>query len=348
MEERILAPGEQVEDRTLAALRPRRLQDWIGQERLRESLTISLTAARQRNEPLEHILFHGPPGLGKTTLAHIIAYEMGSRVVPSSGPSLERPGDLVGILTNLERGDIFFIDEIHRLPRIVEEYMYPAMEELKVDFVIDRGPYAKTIRLDIKPFTLVGATTRAGMLTTPLRERFGIFHHLDFYSPEELHTIILRSASLLNIPIAEDGAREIAGRSRGTPRIANRLLRRVRDFAQVKDEGIITRKVADAALALDQVDHLGLDALDRKFMRVIVDIYQGGPVGIEALAATLNEERDTLIDVVEPFLLKEGFVSRTPSGRKATAAAYRHLGFPLPPNAQERLFTPENCSPPAD
>jgi len=327
-DERIISAHETVEDMTVtSALRPQRLEDYIGQPQIRENLATSIAAARGREESLDHVLLYGPPGLGKTTLAHIIANEMNAEIVTSSGPALERAGDLVGLLTNLKAGSVFFIDEIHRLPRIVEEYLYSAMEDYSVDFMIDKGAFAKSIKLPVAPFTLVGATTRAGRLTAPLRERFGIFYHLEFYPDDELVRIVDRSANILNVPIEADGALEIARRSRGTPRITNRLLRRVRDFAQVKANGVITREVADMALCAQGVDHRGLDDLDRKLLRTIIDFYQGGPVGVEALAATLNEESDTLVDMVEPFLLKIGFLSRTPSGRRANALAYQHFGL---------------------
>ncbi len=342
-DDRLLSAQETLEDLTVtSALRPQRLQDYIGQPQIRENLTTSITAARGRGESLDHVLLYGPPGLGKTTLAHIIANEMGVEIVTSSGPALERAGDLVGLLTNLKQGAVFFIDEIHRLPRIVEEYLYSAMEDYSVDFMIDKGAFAKSIKLPVAPFTLVGATTRAGKLTAPLRERFGIFYHLDFYPDEELVRIVNRSASILNVPTEPEGAGEIARRSRGTPRIANRLLRRVRDYAQVKADGVITAAVADQALCAQGVDARGLDELDRKLLRTIIDFYQGGPVGVEALAATLNEESDTLVDMVEPFLLKIGFLSRTPSGRKANALAYQHFnlapGEITMPGTQTRLF----------
>jgi Holliday junction DNA helicase RuvB len=328
MDERIISAKETLEDMAVtSALRPQQLEDYIGQPQIKENLTTAIIAARGREESLDHVLLYGPPGLGKTTLAHIIANEMGVELVTSSGPALERAGDLVGLLTNLKSGAVFFIDEIHRLPRIVEEYLYSAMEDFSVDFMIDKGAFAKSIKLPVQPFTLVGATTRAGKLSAPLRERFGLFYHLDFYPDDELVKIVNRSATILGVPTEPDGAMEIARRSRGTPRIANRLLRRVRDFAQVKAGGVITREVADLALTALGVDMRGLDELDRKLLRTIIDFYQGGPVGVEALAATLNEESDTLVDMVEPFLLKIGFLSRTPSGRKATPLAYQHFGL---------------------
>jgi Holliday junction DNA helicase RuvB len=319
-------------------LRPRILSEYIGQKDLVEKLNISLEAARNRGEPLEHVLLHGPPGLGKTTLAHIIAREMSSRLVTSSGPALVRPGDLMGILTNLERGDVLFIDEVHRLNSTVEEFLYPAMEDFRVDFVVDKGMYAKTINVPIKQFTMVGATTRAGLLSAPLRDRFGIFHHLDFYAEDDLAQIILRSAGLLGIKVEEEAVGLLARRSRGTPRTANRLLRRVRDYAEVKAEGRITAEVASKALGVEGVDEAGLDELDRKFLRIIIEFYQGGPVGIEAIAATLNEEADTLVDMVEPFLLKIGFVQRTRKGREVTGKALKHLRMEIKARSQEPLF----------
>lgn len=328
MDERLITGRETLEDAAVTVvLRPQRLCDYIGQLQVKENLSTAIEAARRREEALDHVLLYGPPGLGKTTLAHIIANEMGVELVTSSGPALERAGDLVGILTNLKPGSVFFIDEIHRIPRIVEEYLYPAMEDYSVDFMIDKGAFAKSIKLPVAQFTLVGATTRAGKLTAPLRERFGLFYHLDFYHDEELVSIVNRSADILNVPVEANGVEEIARRSRGTPRIANRLLRRVRDYTEVKANGVVTRDVADQALKALGVDHRGLDDLDRKLLRTIIDFYQGGPVGVEALAATLNEESDTLVDMVEPFLLKIGFLSRTPSGRKAPPLAYQHFGL---------------------
>ena len=328
MDERIISGKEAIEDVvSSSALRPVTLAEYIGQTQIKENLSTCIQAAKGREETLDHVLLYGPPGLGKTTLAQIIAHEMGAEIVCSSGPAMERAGDLVGILTNLPKNSVFFIDEIHRLPRVVEEYLYSAMEDFSVDFMIDKGAFAKSIKMPVQRFTLVGATTRAGKLTAPLRERFGIFYHLEFYPVEELVKIVNRSARLLKVEIDAPGAEEIARRSRGTPRIANRLLRRVRDYAQVKADGVITRELADTALLALGVDRLGLDELDRKLLRTIIDFYQGGPVGVEAIAATINEESETLVDMVEPFLLKIGFLSRTPSGRKATHLAYQHFGL---------------------
>lgn len=325
------------EERVNLTLRPARLDEYIGQRELIEKLRVSLEAARARKEPFEHALLFGPPGLGKTTLAHIIANEMGTRLLVSSGPALMRPADLLGILTNLEYGDVLFIDEIHRLNAAIEEYLYPAMEDFKVSLVLDKGIYAKAVEVPLKPFTLIGATTRSGLLTAALRERFGIFHHFDFYPPEELAEVIRRSARLLGLAIEEDAIMLSAVRSRGTPRIANRLLRRVRDYAQVRADGRITNKVALEALKMQGIDQAGMDELDRKFLRTIIEYYDGGPVGIEAVAATLNEEVDTLVDVVEPYLLKAGFLTRTPRGRKITRKAFEHLGIKIPVG-QDQLF----------
>src|SRR5579885_61472 len=332
---RLVSPDliSQDEEAFNQTLRPPSLEQYVGQRKIVEKLSIALEAARRRSEPAEHTLLYGPPGLGKTTLAHIIANFMGSKIVTTSGPALERTGDLMGILTNLGEGDVLFIDEIHRLPANIEEFLYPAMEDFKVDFVVDKGMFAKTINVPLKKFTLVGATTRAGSLSAPLRNRFGLFYHLDFYSVEELKEIVLRSAGILGAKIGPEGAMEIALRARGTPRIANRLLRRVRDYAEVKAGGQISAETTRAALSLEGVDDRGLDDLDRRFLSAIVDLYHGGPVGIEALAATLNEEVDTLVDMVEPFLLQQGFISRTKSGRKANEPAYRHLKLPLPKHA---------------
>ena len=340
-DERVMDPQVSLEDEVYgASLRPRSFDEYVGQLSVVENLKIAIDAARKRDEPLEHILFYGPPGLGKTTLAALIAKDMGRALRPTSGPTLEKPKDLVGILTALEEGDILFIDEIHRLGRVVEEFLYPAMEDYQIDFVVDRGAYAKTLKLPLKRFTLVGATTRAGMLSAPLRERFGITHHLDYYSVDELTRIVTRSADVLSVPIDAEGAQTIASRSRGTPRIANRLLRRVRDFAEVRASGRITKAVADEALRREGVDELGLDKLDRAYLTTIISHYGGGPVGMAAIAATLTEDAETLEDVVEPYLLKEGFVVRTASGRKATPAAYEHFGVKRAgaPATQERLL----------
>jgi holliday junction DNA helicase RuvB len=337
--ERIVDPADTLEDELYgASLRPRSFGEYVGQEQVVENLRISIDAAKRRGEPLEHVLFYGPPGLGKTTLAGLIARELGANFRPTSGPTLEKPKDLVGILTSLEKGDVFFVDEIHRLSRVVEEFLYPAMEDFQIDFVVDRGAYAKTLKLPLQRFTLVGATTRAGMLTAPLRERFGIVHHLDYYGVDEIERILHRSANVLSVPIGSDAAQTIAARSRGTPRVANRLLRRVRDFAEVRGDGRVTRAIAEEALQREGVDRLGLDRLDRAFLRTIVEQYRGGPAGIAAIAATLTEDAETLEDVVEPYLLKEGFVTRSASGRRATAAAYEHLGVAPRIPAQERLL----------
>jgi Holliday junction DNA helicase RuvB len=319
-------------------LRPRSLNEYVGQDRIKENLAVFLEAASARGVPLDHILFHGPPGLGKTTLAHIIAREMGVQIRSTSGPVVERAGDLAAILTNLESRDVLFIDEIHRLPSVVEEILYPAMEDFKLDLIIGQGPSARTIKLDLAPFTLVGATTRSGLLTNPLRDRFGIIFHLDFYSVEELETIVLRSASVLKVEIDPDGAHEIASRSRATPRIANRLTRRVRDYAQVRGNGKIDREIARKGLDLLDVDRSGLESMDRKFLETILHKFDGGPVGIETLAAALGEEKDTLEDVYEPYLVKEGFVDRTPRGRIATRRAYEHFNLSGGSAGQRVLF----------
>ena len=333
---RIALPEETQIERQL---RPQRLDEYVGQRATVESLRVSVEAARQRGEPLDHVLLSGPPGLGKTTLATILANEMGAAMVTTAGPSLERGGDLMGILTNINERDVLFVDEIHRLPRVVEELLYPAMEDFTVNFIMDKGLNARTMRIPLRPFTMVGATTRPGMLSSPLRERFGIFHHLDFYSLEELQTIVARSASILGANVEPDGAAAIAKRSRGTPRIANRLLRRVRDYVQVKGSGVVTAAGAVDALDREGVDSAGLDRLDRRFLGAIIEQYGGGPVGLEAIAATINDEAETLAEVVEPFLLKIGFLIRTPTGRKATPPAYAHLGISAPaaPGGQGQL-----------
>ncbi len=321
------------------SLRPSQLTDYVGQEKIKENLNIFIAAAKMREESLDHVLFYGPPGLGKTTLANIIASEMRANIKSTSGPVIEKSGDLAALLTNLKKGDVLFIDEIHRLSNVIEEILYSAMEDYKLDIMIGQGPSARSIKLELPPFTLVGATTRAGLLTSPLRDRFGVVHRLDYYSEKELEIILTRSANILKISIVPEGANEIARRSRGTPRIANRLLRRVRDYAQVKANGIITREVASNALEMMEVDNKGLDKMDHKLLLAMIEKYSGGPVGIESLAASISEEKDTIEDVLEPYLIQTGFIQRTPRGRVATSLAYKHFNK-LPPSQinQKNLF----------
>lgn len=339
-DERIISAAKQNDDLDMELnLRPRRFQEYIGQEKVKQNLEIFIKAAVSRREPLDHVLLYGPPGLGKTSLAHIIANEMNVHIRITSGPAIERPADLAAILTNLEPNDVLFIDEVHRLNRSVEEILYPAMEDFALDIIIGKGPSARSVRIDLPRFTLVGATTRSGSLTAPLRDRFGIINRLEFYDTDSLQRIILRSAGILSIAIEESGAREIARRSRGTPRIANRLLKRVRDFAQVKASGMITATIADTALRMLEVDELGLDCLDRMILATIIDKFGGGPVGLDTIAASISEESETIEDVCEPFLLQLGFINRTPRGRIATRLAYEHLKRIVPAKAvQEGLF----------
>ncbi len=339
MTEEILSPSVLDEELKIeVTLRPRSLDEYIGQDNVKENLKVFIEAALKRGEALDHVLFYGPPGLGKTTLANIISNELSVNLKSTSGPVIERPGDLAAILTNLEEGDVLFIDELHRLSSCVEEVLYPAMEDYKLDLIIGQGPSARSVKIDIPRFTLIGATTRAGLLTSPLRDRFGVISHLDFYPPSDLQTIVSRSARLLNIEIEPEGALEIAERSRGTPRIANRILRRVRDYAEVRADGIITKETAENALKMLEIDKKGFDKMDRKILSVIIDKYDGGPVGVDAMAAAVNEEKDTLEEVYEPYLIKEGFIKRTSRGRVATQIAYEHLGRKSNPGKQGSLF----------
>ena len=342
MTDRLTTPRPLTDEREFdVSLRPLRFSDFVGQEKLIENLKIFIAAAMERKEALDHVLLYGPPGLGKTTLAHVLAGELNVPITTTSGPVLERAGDLAGVLTNLRDGEVLFIDEIHRLNHVVEEFLYPAMEEFTLDIMIDKGPAARSVQLPLKRFTLVGATTRAGLLTSPLRARFGVVGRLDFYRPEDLHRVVRRSAGILGVEIDDEGALEIARRSRGTPRVANRLLRRVRDYAQVKADGRITQEVAGDALVMLDVDHIGLDDMDKRILETIIDKFKGGPVGVNTLAVAVGEESDTIEEVYEPFLIMEGLLERTPRGRTATERAYRHLNVAVPavsPDSQRRLI----------
>lgn len=338
MDDRIVSPNPREGEVALDTnLRPRTLSEYIGQDKIKENLRIFITAAKDRNEALDHVLLYGPPGLGKTTLAHVIAHEMGVSIKITSGPAIERPGDLAAILTNLRKGDILFIDEVHRLGHVVEEVLYPAMEDYALDIIIGKGPNARNIRLQLPRFTVIGATTRIALMTSPLRDRFGVVYRLDFYDEKAMREIVSRSARILNVNIDDGGGAEIARRARGTPRVANRLLRRVRDYAQVRAEGIITADVARAALAMLEVDELGLDEIDRKVLYTIIEKFGGGPVGLETIAAAISEEADTVMDVYEPYLLQLGFLERTPRGRVVTQRAYEHLGLPFTESEHPQL-----------